>query len=127
MSTSAFAGPHAHRGARSASGPATQHGTSGMTSASVLAQHRESEWLGHKGEQLRVRVVVEHVTTTARTFTHLLRVDGTHDLIEWSTPRRYGITAGERLALSGLVKAHTTRDATRVTVLRDCFNPLRMT
>ena len=64
---------------------------------------------------------------SARRVTYVLRVEGTNDLLEWSTQRRYGITEGERLALSGLVKAHTTRDATRVTVLRDCFNPLRTT
>ena len=129
MFAPAFMCPHAHRVTTSATDamPTRGHAEKPSTAAGILARHTASEWIGTQGEQLRLRVVVEHVTAARRTFTYVLRVEGTNDLLEWSTQRRYGITEGERLALSGLVKAHTTRDATRVTVLRDCFNPLRTT
>lgn len=85
------------------------------------------DWLGSKGEQLRVRVVVEEVMRGSHGLrTYRARTLDAGDAVEWSSQRRHGIRAGDRLALSGLVKTHTARDDVRITVLRDCFNPLRM-
>lgn len=86
-----------------------------------------STWLAHPGEPLKLRVRVESIERRERrVLTYVVRAESSNDLLEWSTPRRHGIAVGDRLALSGVVKAHVTRNDTPVTLLRDCFNPLRM-
>lgn len=131
MSASAFIGPFARRSRRGRTADAAPSGAvTSMTESrvDVHARHRASRWLGDEGEQLRLRVRVEEMRHDAgRSLVLTARVEETGDLVEWSMPRRHRIRVGDRLALSGIVKAHTTQNNTRVTLLRDCFNPMRMT
>lgn len=85
------------------------------------------EWVGEVGEHVRFTVRVEHITSLPRGLKrYLVKVLDTGVLLEWSSTRRYGIAIGDRLGLSGLVKSHEIRDGMHITVLRDCYNPLRL-
>ncbi|MGX5693609.1 hypothetical protein ACWKWA_10650 [Dermacoccus abyssi] len=103
-------------------------GGANRRSARPFVPSLASEWIGEPAEHVRVPVEIVAITDIGhRIQRYLVRQIGTHNLLEWSSARRYGFRVGDRVKLSGLVQAHIRRDDVCITTLHECFNPLRMT
>lgn len=89
--------------------------------------HASIGFIGSPGDSVKLTAHVETIIKSGNGMrTYLLRDVASENMLEWSSARRYSISVGETLKLSGTVAAHERRGGQCITRLRNCFNPMRV-